>query len=84
VQTAQRKLEFAQALLDSAAEAHAATLETYRRGLGTLIDLLTAERDLANARTTMVESRAELFTAAAALALAVGGMPAIVAPRSPP
>jgi outer membrane protein len=72
VQTAQRKLEFADALLASAEEAHAATLETYRRGLGTLIDLLTAERDLANARTTMVESRAELLTAAAALALAVG------------
>jgi outer membrane protein len=75
VQTAQRKLEFAKALLDSAEEAHAATLETYRRGLGTLIDLLTAERDLANARTTMVESRAELLTAAAALALAVGAAP---------
>jgi outer membrane protein len=72
LQTAQRKLEFAGALLVSAEEAYAATLETYRRGLGTLIDLLTAERDLANARMTLVESRAELLTAAAALALAVG------------
>jgi len=84
VQTAQRKLEFAKALLDSAEEAHAATLETYRRGLGTLIDLLTAERDLANARTTLVESRAELLTAAAALALAVGAAPATVEPQSLP
>jgi outer membrane protein TolC len=75
VQTAQRKLEFATALLDSAEEARAATLETYRHGLGTLIDLLTAERDLASARTTLVESRAELLTAAAALALAVGAAP---------
>ena len=74
VETAQRKVEFASALLASADEAYAATLESYRRGLGTLIDLLTAERDLANARSTLVESRAELLTAAAALTLAVGAV----------
>ncbi|MCU1277063.1 MAG: TolC family protein, partial [bacterium] len=75
VKTAERKVEFADALLAAADEAYAATLETYRHGLGTLIDLLTAERDLADARGTAIESRAELLTAAAALTLAVGGLP---------
>ncbi len=49
------------------------TLETYRRGLSTLIDLLTAERELASARSTAIDSRAQLLTAAAALTFAVGG-----------
>jgi outer membrane protein TolC len=75
VQVAQRKVEYATALLASADEAYAATLETYRRGLSTVIDLVTAERDLANARSIIVESRAELLTAAASLALAVGAIP---------
>ncbi len=75
VQTAERQVEFAGALLVSAEEAYAATLETYRQGLGTLIDLLTAERDLADARGTAIESRAKLLTAAAALAFAVGTIP---------
>jgi outer membrane protein TolC len=75
VQTAQRKLEFATALQTSSEEAYDATLEAYRHGLGTLIDLLAAERAVADARGTLIGSRAELLTAAAALALAVGGVP---------
>jgi outer membrane protein TolC len=75
VQTAERKLQYATALVASAEEAYAATLETYQRGLGTILDLLTAERDLADARSTIIQSRAQLLTAAAALALAVGATP---------
>jgi outer membrane protein TolC len=72
VKTAERKIEFAEALLVASEEAYAASLETYRRGLGTLIDLLTAVRDLAGARGITIASRAELWTAAAALSLAMG------------
>jgi outer membrane protein TolC len=72
VKTAERKIEFAVGLLAASEEAYAASLETYRRGLGTLIDLLTAVRDLASARGTAIASRAELWTAAAALTLAIG------------
>ena len=75
VKTAERKVEFGDALLAASEEAYAATLETYRRGLGTLIDLLTAERDLASARGIAIASKAELLTAAAALSLAIGGIP---------
>jgi outer membrane protein TolC len=74
VETAERQVEFATALLASAEEAYAATLESYRRGLSTVIDLVTAERDLASARSTSIDSRAQLLTAAAALTFAVGGL----------
>lgn len=75
VKTAERKVEFGDSLLAASEEAYQATLETYRRGLGTLIELLTAERDLASARGTAIASHAELLTAAAALTLAIGSMP---------
>jgi outer membrane protein TolC len=64
--------DFAQALLAASSDAYDAALTSFRNGLGTVIELLTAERDLARARTTLVESRAEVLTAAAALAFAVG------------
>jgi outer membrane protein TolC len=72
VKTAERKIEFARSLLASSEEAYAATLETYRRGLGSLIDLLTAQRDLASARSIAIRSHAELLIAGAALTLSIG------------
>ena len=73
VKTALRKHEFALALLAASQEAYASTLESYRSaGLATVLDLLAAQRDLARARTTEIQSRAELLTAAAALTFAVG------------
>jgi outer membrane protein TolC len=75
VKTAIRKNEFATALLSASQDAYGASLESYRQGLGTLIDLLAAQRDLARARTTVVETRAGLLTASAALAFASGAMP---------
>ncbi|HEV7733427.1 MAG TPA: TolC family protein [Candidatus Binatia bacterium] len=75
VKTALRKQEFAEALLRASEDAYGASMESYQHGLGTLIDLLAAQRDLARARTTVVETRAGLLTAAAALAFASGAMP---------
>ena len=40
----------------------------------TIVDLLTAERDLASARYTMIQSTADLLTSSAAVAYAVGGV----------
>jgi len=68
-------VEFGDALLASSQEAYEATLETYRRGLSTLIELLTAQRDLAAARGAAIASHTELLTAAAALTLAIGTVP---------
>jgi outer membrane protein TolC len=73
VKTALRKHEFALALLAASEEAYASTLESYRAvGLATVLDLLAAQRDLARARTTEIQSRAELLTASAALTFATG------------
>jgi outer membrane protein len=73
VKTALRKHEYALALLAASQEAYDSTLESYRSaGLSTVIDLLAAQRDLARARTTDIQSRAELLTATAALTFAAG------------
>ena len=73
VKTALRKREYALALLTASEEAYASTLESYRTaGLATVLDLLAAQRDLARARTTEIQSRAELLTTSAALTFAAG------------
>jgi outer membrane protein len=66
------KYIFAQSLVGSSEESYNANLETYRQGLSTIVELLTAERDLANARYTLIQSKAQLLTAYAAVAYAAG------------
>ncbi len=68
------KYDYAQALLAATEEAYAANLDTYRQGLSTIVELLTAGRDLANARYTVIQSTADLLTASAAVAYAVGAV----------
>lgn len=75
VKTAAAQEEFAEALLAAGEETYAAVLESYRVGLSTVIELLAAERDLAQARSVQIESRARLLTAAATLAHAAGAAP---------
>ena len=73
VKTALRKHEYALALRAASQEAYDATLESYRlAGLATVLDVLAAQRDLARARTTEIQSRAELLTTSAALTFAAG------------
>lgn len=71
--TALEKREFALALLRAAEESFAATQESYRHGFSTVIDLLSAQKDLARARYTEIDSRAELLKSAAALVYTTGG-----------
>jgi outer membrane protein TolC len=80
VKVAFLQLDYARALLDASKDAYDATFIGYQSGLTDIIDLLAAERDLARARMTLIESRAELLTSAAALAFAVGD----VVPTLPP
>ena len=56
------KYVFAQALVAASQDSYNANLETYRQGLSTIVELLTAERALANARYTFIESKAQLLT----------------------
>ena len=73
-QTALSRYDYAKALLAASQESYDANLDTYRQGLSTIVELLTADRDLANARYTIVQSRADLLTSSAAVAYAVGAI----------
>src|SRR5262245_7737353 len=72
VQVALLQVDYAKALLDASQDAYASALTSYTSGLADILDTLAAERDLARARMTMIDSRAELLNSAAALAFAVG------------
>ncbi len=73
-QSSLKKYSYGQALVAAAKEAYDANSETYRQGLSTIIELLTAQRDLANARYTLIQSRADLLTSYAAVTYAAGAM----------
>ncbi len=73
--TALRKYQYAQALLRASQSAYDSNFGSYRNGLATIVDLLSAERDLADAKYTLVGSRAEVLIAAASVAYATGAIP---------
>lgn len=61
-------------LVAASQESYDANLETCRTGLSTIVELLTAERDLAGARYTLIQSKAELLTAYGTIAYAAGSV----------
>src|SRR6202044_1331910 len=70
--TAQRKEEAAVALLDSANSSYEASLEAYKYGVKNLIDVVTAERQLAQARLSGVSARSQLLLEAVDLEFVTG------------
>jgi outer membrane protein len=80
-QSALKKYQYAQALLAASQEAYDANIETYKQGLSTIVELLTADRDLANARYTLIQSKADLLISSSAVAYATG---AVVTPARNP
>jgi outer membrane protein len=66
------KYEFATALVDATQASYDANLDSYRQGLSTIVELLTAQRDLANAGYTLIQSKADLLAAYAAVAYTTG------------
>jgi outer membrane protein len=78
--TALRKYQYALALLRASQSAYYSNFGSFKGGLATIVDLLSAERDLADAKYTMVGSRADLLIAAAAVAYATGAIPAQARP----
>ena len=69
-----KRYQYAAALIAAAKESYADNLETYRQGLSTIVELLTADRDLADARFTMIQATADVLTSSAAVAYAVGSI----------
>lgn len=73
VRLAIRRLDVAAALVDASQKSYDAMLESYRRGLGTLIDLLAARRELSHARFVEIDTKLQLYNTSAALAFTTGG-----------
>src|SRR5713101_6902138 len=72
--TALRKQDSAAKLVTASQNAFDAVLESYKHGLGTYPELVSAERNLASARSVSHDTQAAIYTAAAALALSVGDL----------
>jgi outer membrane protein TolC len=69
-----RRLDVAVALVNASEKSYAQTFEAYQNGLGTLVDVLAARRELSQARYTQLDTRATLLESAAALAFASGDL----------
>ena len=72
--TALRKHDAAVALLGSANESYSASLDAYKYGVKNLVDVVTAENQLARARLSSVSARSELFLEAVNLEFATGNL----------
>jgi outer membrane protein len=72
--TAVRKQEAAVALLDSANASYSASLDAYKYGVKNLIDVVTAEKQLAQARLSGVAARSQLLLEAVDLEFVTGNL----------
>jgi outer membrane protein len=72
--TALRKHDAAVALLESANASYSASLDAYKYGVKNLVDVVTAEKQLAQARLSSVSARSELFLEAINLEFATGNL----------
>jgi outer membrane protein TolC len=69
-----RRLDVAAALVEASDKSYRQTFEAYQNGLSSLVDVLTARRELSLARYTQLETRATLLESTAALAFASGDL----------
>jgi TolC family type I secretion outer membrane protein len=74
VQTAIAQQKAAAALLDAADRSYAAASEAYRYGVRNLLDVVSAERALAQARSAQVVARAHVLTAVTNFAFQTGDL----------
>lgn len=72
--TARRQEQAARALLDAATSSYDASLEAYKYGVKNLIDVVTAEKQLAQARLSSVSARSHLLLEAVDLEHVTGNL----------
>lgn len=72
--TALRQEEAAVALLKAADTSYSASLEAYKYGVKNLVDVVTAEKQLALARLSSVSARSKVFTEAVRLESVTGNL----------
>jgi outer membrane protein len=74
LRTAAQRIETGRTLVTSARQNEDAAVARYRAGVGSILDLLTAQSALASARGQEVQARADWFQALAQLAHDAGGL----------
>jgi outer membrane protein len=84
VRTAQRQQQAAAALLTSADQSYAAARESYGYGVRNLLDVVSAQKTLAQARTEDVTARTQLLLQVANLAFRTGDLLAVPPPKVGP
>ena len=72
LKTARSRQEAADALLQAADQSYSASMEAFQAGVRTFIDVTSAQRDLARARTAQVTARVRLLVSIADLAFRAG------------
>src|SRR6266581_2157651 len=72
--TALRKQDSATKLVTASQNAFDSVLESYKKGLSTYPEIVSAQRNLASARSVSHDTQAAIFTSAAALALSTGDL----------
>jgi outer membrane protein len=72
--TALKKQDAAEKLVTASKSAFDAVLESYKQGLSTYTEVVTAERNLSAALATSHDTQAAIYTSQAALALSVGDL----------
>lgn len=72
--TALRKQDSAAKLVTASQNAFDAVLESYKQGLSTFPEIVSAQRNLASARSVSHDTRSAIFTSATALALSTGDL----------
>ncbi len=72
LQTAATSIGSTEAQVKSSQQTAQATLARYQAGFGSILDLITAQQDEANARVQRIQSHLDWFTALARLNLSIG------------
>jgi len=72
LKTAQEQKKAADTLLEAAEQSYSAATESFQAGVRTFIDVTTAQRDLARARTAQATARIQVLTSLADLAFRAG------------
>jgi outer membrane protein len=78
--TALKKQDAAEKLVSASKSAFDAVLQSYKQGLSTYTEVVTAERNLSAALATSHDTQAAIYTTQAALALSVGDLARPMAP----
>jgi outer membrane protein len=84
VNTAFRQRDAATMLLTASTDSYEAALQSYRLGVRNLVDLLAAERDLADARSADITARVSVLNSLAELAYSTGDLLKTTARRPAP